>query len=444
VGFATLVCYAMLCGQAADVPPAEQTAAPAAGEAAASTEDLKTQVARLVKQLDANELAQREAAEQQLVALGSAALDLLPQPSNKMSAEVKERLGRVRDKLQRAEAVAVVQPSKVTIDVQSQPLSKVLAEFTKQTGNAFTDYREQMGQEARDPKISLKVDAVPFWQAVDQALDVADSTLYAYADEAEEDALAVIDRPISELPRQERAFSYSGPFRLEATTMEANVDLRNPMARSLALLLDVAWEPRLRPVNLEVALADVSAADESGNAIAVEAEEERTDIQIVPGEHVTEVRIPLVMPARSVGKIASLKGKFTALVPGREETFRFDDFKKANQEQRRSGVVVGLERVRKNNDVWEFRVRVRFDDAAGALQSHMGWIFNNEAFLETSDGQKIEPDGTETYRQTEDEVGVAYLFGIEGKLTGHTLVYKTPTVIVPLPIEFELKEMELP
>jgi hypothetical protein len=226
--------------------------------------------------------------------------------------------------------------------------------------------------------------------------------------------------------------------------MEVFADLRNPLARSLTLLLDLAWEPRLKPVTVEMAMSDITAVDESGNPINVAGEEGRQEITIVSGEHVTELRVPLTMPERSVGKIASLKGKFTALVPGRMEEFRFTDFKKTNQAQDRNGVVVTLERVRKNNEIWEFRVRVRFDDAAGALQSHLDWISNNEAFLATPDGMMHEADGIETYRRTDDEVGVAYLFGIEGGLAGHTLVYKTPTVIVPLEVEFELKDIQLP
>jgi hypothetical protein len=405
--------------------------------------DLKAQVRSLIRDLDAAELATREGAEQKLLDLGPAALDLLPQPTNKMSAEVRERLGRVREKLQRAEAEAVTKAAVVTLDVEKQPLSKVLEAIEKQSGNQFNDYRETFGQQSRDPKVTLQVEGAPFWQAVDQALDEADSTIYAYADD-QPDALAIVDRPEGELPRLERAVAYSGPFRLEATSMEVFADLRNPLSRSLTLLLDLAWEPRLKPVTVEMAMSDIEAVDEGGNPIDVDGEEGRQEITIVAGEHVTELRVPLVMPQRSVARIASLKGKFTALVPGRMEEFRFTDFKKANQSQPRNGAVVTLERVRRNNEIWEFRVRVRFDDAAGALQSHLDWISNNEAELETSDGTRIEADGIETYRRTDDEVGVGYLFGIDGGLAGLTLVYKTPTVIVPLEVDFELKDMELP
>jgi hypothetical protein len=156
VWYAALMSGFLLLGQA-DADGARQPVKEAAG-------DLKAQVQALVKDLDAAELSSREGAEQQLLDLGPDVLDLLPPPTNRMSAEVKERLGRVREKLQRAEAEAVTKAALVTIDVDKQPLSKVLAAIQKQSGNQFTDYREQYGQQSRDPKVTLRAEGMNFWR----------------------------------------------------------------------------------------------------------------------------------------------------------------------------------------------------------------------------------------------------------------------------------------
>jgi hypothetical protein len=415
--------------------PADKPAAPA--------EDMAAQVKRLVHQLDAAELAEREAAEQQLVELGPPVLDLLPTATSRMSAEAKERLGRVRDKLERAEAEGVAQASLVTLTAENQLLSKVLSQIEEQTGNKVVDYREQRGQPGRDPNISVSLDKVPFWQALDTVLDEAGSTIEPYAEDIA-DALAIIDRSEMEVARRERPAAYAGPFRLEGASIESTVDFRNPAARTLNLELSLAWEPRLRPITIDQPLANLSAEDESGSPIAIAGEGQSVDSTILAGMHATEVQIPLVLPERSVERIASLKGKFTALLPGRIETFRFEDLKKSNQQRRRAGVAVTLESVRKNNEVYEVRVRVRFDEASGALQSHLDWVSNNEAYLEGPDKDTIMPDGQEKYRETEDEFGMAYYFGLDGKLAGHTFVYKTPAVIVEVPVEYEIKDLPLP
>jgi hypothetical protein len=107
-------------------------------------------------------------------------------------------------------------------------------------------------------------------------------------------------------------------------------------------------------------------------------------------------------------------------------------------------VQVTLDEVRKNGAVWELHMRFALDEDNGALQSHRGWVFQNISYLVDKDGQRIENAGFETTRQTENEVGVAYLFDLPGDLTGLKWVYETPAAIVDVPVEYELKDIELP
>jgi len=131
-------------------------------------------------------------------------------------------------------------------------------------------------------------------------------------------------------------------------------------------------------------------------------------------------------------------------LPGKTETFRFQDLEQAKEvEQRIAGVTVMLEGARKNNELWEIRLRVRFDEAGQALQSHRNWIFDNEVRLQNPEGKSITWGSYETTRQTENEVGLAYLFSVES-LQGFTLVYKTPGVILTTEIPYEIKDVPLP
>ena len=410
---------------------------------APAAEDKATVVRQLVRELDSRELAAREQAEQKLLELGPGVLDLLPPVTPRTTAEVKERLGRVREKLNRAQAEAAVEPSMVSVTATGLPLSAVLADIQEQSGNKIADYREQYGQAARDPQITLSFDPLPFWEALDRVLQAGGSTLYAYP-EGLTDSLAVIDEVEEETSRSDRPVSYAGPFRLEAVQLEAVRDLRSVNGGSLNLQMEMAWEPRLRPISLEQSLEDLSATDEQGNPIPLAIEEGAIEITVSPGSLAEEMRIPFVLPDRGVRQIASLKGKFTALLPGKMETFRFADVQKSNQQASRAGVTVILEQTRKNNDLWEVRVRVRFDDPSGSLQSHYDWVLNNEVYLQGPDKQPITPDAAETTRRTDDEAGMAYLFAVDGALKGYSLVYKTPSVIVSLPVTYEMKDLDLP
>jgi len=407
---------------------------------AAQNDDLRLNVRRLVRQLDAMQLAQREAAEQELLKLGPKVLELLPQPGQRTSAEVRQRLGRIRQKLQLVAAESAAQSSLITLSGEAIPLSKVLAALEDQSGNKIVDFRERFGQPITDPPLKVDFNKTPFWEALDHVLDRAELKIYAYG---EEKAISVVNRAEGEITRTVGA-NYGGPFRVEPVRIVAKREFRHGDAQSLHLTLSVEWEPRLQPISLKQKMADLEAIDENGDPLTVADGLAQLEVPAA-GVSSVELVLPLELPSRNVKEIARLKGKLTAMLPGQLQTFRFTDLTTAkNVEQRSAGVIVTLEQVRKNLAVWEVRLRVRFDEAGEALESHRGWIFNNEAYLEGPDGKPIPYDSFETTRQTRDEVGVAYLFVLEEPPAKHKFVYKTPGVIVAAGFEYEVKGVKLP
>ena len=89
---------------------------------------------------------------------------------------------------------------------------------------------------------------------------------------------------------------------------------------------------------------------------------------------------------------------------------------------------------------------MRFDRAANALQSHRGWIYDNECYLLDPKGNQITTSDLEATLLAVNEVGVSYKFdlGDAPNATGFRFVYKTPAAIIRIPVEFELKGIELP
>ena len=77
-----------------------------------------------MRQLDSDQLAQRNAAEEALIQKGPAVIDLLPAATDRMSAEVRDRLARIRQKLQQAAVESSVKPSLITLNGDAMPLSK--------------------------------------------------------------------------------------------------------------------------------------------------------------------------------------------------------------------------------------------------------------------------------------------------------------------------------
>ena len=423
----------------AEAPQAQPATTPQVKAEGKADPDLAIKVRRLVRQLDSPQLLERNRAEEELIGIGAAVLDLLPSEPDPARPEVDQRLARIRQKLQRAGAEATLQPSLVTLRGE-MPVSKILAAIQEQTGNKIIDGRREAGVED-DRQIKVQFSKTPFWKALDRVLDDSGLTLYPYA---EQKAVKVMPKTRAVRPRSQRA-SYSGPLRFEPIALLAQSDLRDPTGDSLRIRVEVSWEPRIAPVNLQLKISDLKVSDGEGKPIKLEEKEANLEIPVEPESNTKELVIPLSLPPRDTQQIGRLTGTLTALVPGKVETFRFDDLEKAKKvEKRVAGVTVTLEEVRKNNKLWEVRTLVRFDDASGALASHRTWIFNNPSVLEGKDGKPVAYDTVETYRQTPEETGLAYLFFLEKPLAEYTLVYKTPGMVFALPFPFEFKAIPLP
>ncbi len=412
------------------------------------TKDLGPEVTRLVRQLNSDELTTREKAEEQLVALGPAALAHLPAINDRTPAEVAQRLTRIRQACEQARAEQAARGSTVTLKGNLPP-TDIWADFAKQTGNAITDRRERDPDEV-DPNVEVDFDKAPFWQALDETLDRAQLDIDSYSGEPD---LSIVARRPGRASRAGRA-CYRGPFRIEAARFEALRDLRESGNRSLKLFLEVAWEPRLKPIVISQPL-DAITAMAGDEAVTIDGRGEPT-APLGDGSASVELMIPLVSPARARDKISSLKGKLKVIVPGEVETFRFADLpivKDAKEkaplpkkvELRKAAVTVIVDTFRKNGEVWELQVRVRFDDPAGSLDSYLsGWLLNNQVYLEKKGQDPIEPGGQEQFLQNANEIGVKYLFDLPEGPKGLAFVYKSPTAVFEIPIEYELSELALP
>jgi hypothetical protein len=426
--------------------------APSSAKAATADDAAASQrIAKLIEQLNADEADERDDAEKQLIELGlkggaeagDAFIDKLPKPNDRMPQEVQARLARVASEVRSRMAKKSIEATQVTLDVKEAPLAEVLAALEKQTGNRLSDYREQFGQEAGEKKVTLKVENEPFWSALDKLLDAAQMSPYGFSGE---DSLALVDREQGALRRSGRA-EYAGPFRIEAMTVGAQRGLRTPAQSNLRVELEIAWEPRLKPIALTQAAGDLKATTDDGRDVPPPSEEAVFDVEVEPGTNASEVTLPLQLPDRASKNLGSITGKFTALVPGRIVDLKWDKLTAAKEvSQQAGGVTVTLDRVVKNQALWEVHMRIRVESLEAGLESHRGWVFQNVTFLTDKQGEKLDHAGFETTMQTEKEAGFAYLFELpEGReLSDYTWVYRTPASIISMPIEYKLEDVPLP
>ena len=96
--------------------------------------DNKQTVTRLIEQLDADTLGERDRAAQQLLQMGPSILPLLSAVDVQLSAEATQRIELIRDQLLQIQAQAFAQASRVTLKGE-MTLSEALKQLKKQTGN---------------------------------------------------------------------------------------------------------------------------------------------------------------------------------------------------------------------------------------------------------------------------------------------------------------------
>lgn len=419
----------------------------AAGGPAAPAADLAPEVKALVVRLEARELGVRDAAERKLLELGTDVLPLLPAINERTPAEVAIRVTRVQQKLLRVQALAAMKPALVTLQRAEMPLSEALQELTRQTGNPIVDHREAFGEQRTESTIKADFVDTPFWRALDSVLDQADLTLYGFAGQR---GAYVVGRPPGAAPRAAKA-CYAGVFRLEPLRFEAVRDLRNDASRSLKFFMEVTWEPRLQPFALLLPLRQVRATLDTGEILSVANADAEPEAISFAGVSSVELPFSFTLPDCNAKSIATLKGSISALVPGPFEDFRFLGLRPAARnapsrrvELRKAGTTVTLDHVRKNNAAWEVALRLKFEAPAAALESHRSWVLDNEAFFERPDKSRIAPGGMEQTLQNKDEIGINYYFSLTEDPQKLTFVYRTPIMVLELPVAYEFRDLRLP
>lgn len=390
------------------------------------------QVQKLLRQLDSDLLAQRQAAEKALIALGPQVLDRLPEEVD--SAEVRQRLQRVVKTLQLQASRHATAASRVDLKGKMN-LATALKSLQQQTGNRI----QARGQ--LDAPVQVDLQQVIFWEALDRILDQVQMNVDPFL--GGRTALALTARPPEEQLRQPSA-SYGGIFRFEALRVEASRHLRNPKIRGLKVALQVAWEPRLTPIFLSLPAAQLKVLDDQGKPLAVDNLRGASSAAIEGDRTAVELTVPLQLPSRDIRKIASLQGQLETLLPGKPQRFEFARLQMKNQLLKKAGVSVILLQVDQQKEELVAHVKVAYEQADQAFESHRGWVYLNPAYLELEPGKSLKFRSYETLAQGPRSVTLAYRFQRPENMQNVRFIYETPATIVRQQVSFELRDILLP
>lgn len=405
---------------------------------ATTQDDVKISLAdvrKILRQLESDKAADRDAAEKRLIEIGPAIVAFLPEVNSSTSGEMKIRLERIRKQLQTTKIETFFEASLVTLSGK-MPLSDALAAISKQTGNKVGFERAEA---TPTKEIELKADKQPFWEVLDDVMIQGSLRLNAYS--STEGLVLMPDDTV--LPGPEPHFN--GPFQVSVVSTQATKPYYGRSEGQLDVSLQVAWEPRLKPIYIQLPMNKMKLKVSGSDELSSTNPDGNPEIPVNSEGAAAQIDLQFPRPARSVEKIDKLTGEFVVAVPSEKHKYVFENFGNGKRQSEKFGeVTVVLESARRNGSVFEMRILAEFKEAEGALDSFRGWILNNRAFLLDAKQNRLENVGFNTYAVTSDSVGVAFLFKLNSDPNDYTLIYESPGLITRQSVKFELTDIDLP
>lgn len=328
-----------------------------------------------------------------------------------------------------------VSAAKVSLQGESIRLSAALAELHKQTGNLVEDLRPRFGEPVPDPALALRIEGMPFWPALDEIARQGNVTIYPYTGKASVGIRAG-------KAHDPEAISYDGPFRTRIRRLATFLDLDSGN-RYLTATLEIAWEPRYRPILLRVGPDSVKVRQGEG-AFELIPQPGQGDVKLLGQQALGDLTLRLPAPPRDKPTLAELQGELSVLVPPEMLEFRLTG-PSAGAMQEKRGVRVAVHRLQLERGLWTVGITLQYPREALDLESHQTWAADNEAGLEQN-GRRVAPEpGREIDVQEGGVIKVTYRFAnVPGKPADWTLVYKAPATPVRYPLKFVFKDLKLP
>ncbi len=416
-------------------------------------------VRRWVARLDVNRKSDRDEAKKELLKLGPAVLKWLPEPESLGSRATAEAIRDVRAKLERQKAEESVNATRLT-PAGSQSLGHLLQRLTQETGNLVgTDDLSKLSRSVELPG------ELTFWSVIESAAKQQDLSWSFSGSPAHltlSPSVATADSPQSVL-----AVTQAKAFRLALKSIRERTVVGEKSGPLLRLELDVMSEPRLRPLFLKCAVADVAVSGERKTTQEKQLWQPFSPdakLELTFGQGRRQISVPLDV-RRPEGDWSSLSvvGKLHIETAAGEEPLEFPPGVEARGvSRRRGGVTVKVLRWEsggaKDNGL-EVTALVTYDTGGPAFESHRSWMLFNVAGLvrvgtmptekpasgvAMNDVSLLKPTQIDSDVQPDGSIAVTYRFEkLPLPASEYRFRYVAPTLILDVPLEFELRDVPL-
>jgi hypothetical protein len=342
--------------------------------------------------------------------------------------------------------------SVVTLSGPGLTLRKALADIKQQTG---IDVQDRRGEDVPLP-LDWRLRDVPFWQALDRLAVATGSDVQVGGGQ---DGVITLVKRVANGPRA--PVSSSGPFRLALQRLEASRDFQTGVDQVKAVV-EVAWEPRLRPLLLEMLPQGLHVTADGTVHRAVGA---ASSLQPVDG--LTAFSFPVELPAlqRKWRAIQRIEGSLTAVVPARWADLTFDSLDRLQRDRwyrpravrsfTQDGVTATVTAVQVRPNRWSVQISLRppraraLGSALDTNQARVLLAVTDVALVNVSDGRRVPFSSYLIERNNAPIEGVIlYHFTDKGLVGGDLrqwrLNVRAPAALVVMPIPFVFRDVEGP
>ena len=418
-------------------------------------------VRRWVARLDADRKADRQHAEEELLRLGPAALKWLPEPGVLGNRSAAEAVRRVRVKLERQKAETAVEASRLTIGGM-HTVAEIVPRLSQDTGNLIV--AEDVPKDLFAGLVELP-ERPTFWQAV-EALGRQQPLTWRCEGTPARLRLLPLDpkRDKSESPTDVLAATSSKGFRIALRSARPREVVGEEAGQLMRLDFDVTAEPRLRPLFLKCAAADVQVTGlrESKKTDLPKSESWKpyssdSKLELTFGQGRRQLAFPVDyrLPVGGGWKSLSVVGQLFLETAAGEEPIDFPaGADSRGVSRRRGGVTVKIDHwdadANSNDRTLTIRATVTYDTGGMAFESHRSWMLYNVAGLvlprekQAADDDLLKPTHAESDLQPDGSIAVTYRFEkLPRAANDYGLRYVAPTLILDVPVEFEFRDVPL-
>lgn len=390
-------------------------------------------VVELIKQLGDDDRQIRRHAEKTLLRAGIEVLARMPKDKDIADFAARDAVRRIRNQLERQRAHDALTSSRITLQ-GNFTLQHVLSEFNEQTGNRLDP--KALNDLTLNRTVRINFKDMPFWQALDLLLEVADLN---YDEHVAVDSIALRSVHADE-PKTSGNVEYVDAFRITAQIGRVRGCEDGNNDQILPVHVEIRVEPRLHALSLGYTDADFTMTGADGASLRSFTPDARSALPLGDGRRT----VRFLAPRFSSSEPYALHGRFDVLVAADTQPFVFSD-PAVGITQRRGQVTALIKEIRfedrdtRTKDA-RVHVAVTYDTGGPAFASHRTWILQNPAYLQCDEEPAIEYSARETTLQADGVIAARYVFrNLSRPISEYQFVYETPTLIttVPLSVQFE-------